>query len=101
MSGFALAGWLVQWFTTPFAIAIDALSFLASLVTLRAIEKREELVARKDRRRRMFMEISEGARFIAGDPRLLVLAVCTAVQTVFGTVVGALYMLFVVNALGF
>ena len=101
VSGFALAGWLVQWLTAPFAIAIDALSFLASLVTLRAIEKPEELVARSDQRRHMFTEIAEGARFMVADTRLLALAVCTAVQKVFDTVVGTLYMLFVVNALGF
>jgi transmembrane secretion effector len=99
VSGFALAGWLVQWLTAPFAVAIDALSFLASIVTLRAIEKPEELVASRDQRRQIFIEIAEGARFIAADARLLVIAVCTAVQMVFDNVVGALYMLFVMNAL--
>jgi len=101
VSGFALAGWLVQWLTAPFAVAIDALSFLASIVTLSAIEKPEEPVARQDQRRQMFTEIAEGARFIATDARLLMIAVCTAVQTVFDNIVGALYMLFVVNTLGF
>jgi predicted MFS family arabinose efflux permease len=101
VSGFALAGWLVQWLTAPFAVAIDALSFLASIVTLSAIEKPEEPVARQDQRRQMFTEIGEGARFIATDARLLTIAVCTAVQTVFDNIVGALYMLFVVNILGF
>jgi MFS family permease len=101
VSGFALAGWLVQWFTAPFAIAIDAVSFLGSVASLRAIEKPEVLVVRSDQRRQMFTEIAEGAQFIVADTRLLVIAVCTAVQTVFDSVVGALYMLFVVNALGF
>jgi Na+/melibiose symporter-like transporter len=101
VSGFALAGWLVQWLTAPFAVAIDALSFLASIVTLRAIQKPEELVASKDQRRQMFTEIAERARFIAADGQLLTIAVCTAVQAVFDNVVGALYILFVVNTLGF
>jgi MFS family permease len=101
VSGFALAGWLVQWLTAPFAVAIDAFSFLASVVSLRAIAKPEELSARTRERRHMFTEIAEGARFIVADPRLLVIAVCTAVQMVFDNVVGALYMLFVVNTLGF
>jgi len=101
VSGFALAGWLVQWLTAPFAIAIDALSFLASLAALRAIEKPEELVTGRDQRRQMLTEIAEGARFIVADTRLLVIAVCTSVQMIFDTMVGALYMLFVVNALGF
>jgi len=101
VSGFALAGWLVQWLTAPFAVAIDALSFLASIVALRAIWKPEDLVASRDQRRHLLTEIAEGARFIAADVRLLAIAACTAVQAVFDSVVGALYMLFVVNALGF
>jgi hypothetical protein len=55
--------------------------------------------ANRDQRRQIFIEIAEGARFIAADARLLVIAVCTAVQMVFDNVVGALYMLFVMNAL--
>ena len=92
MSGFALAGWLVQWLTAPFAVAIDALSFLASIVTLSAIEKPEEPVARQDQRRQMFTEIGEGARFIAADGRLLTIAVCAAEQAVFDNVGGALHV---------
>jgi MFS family permease len=101
VGGFALAGWLVQWLTAPFAVAVDALSFLASVASLSSIAKPEDLVTRTDRPSGVLSEIADGARFIVADPRLLVLAACTAVQMLFDSVVGALYMLFVVDTLGF
>ena len=41
VGGFALAGWLVQLVTAPYAIAVDALSFIASAIAIRSIEKPE------------------------------------------------------------
>src|SRR5262249_53610921 len=37
VAGFSLCGWLVQWITAPFAILIDALSFLASALAIAII----------------------------------------------------------------
>jgi MFS family permease len=101
VGGFALAGWLVQWVTAPFAIAIDAVSFLASAVALRVISRPEQLDERTNTRRQMLSEAADGARFIAGDSRLLTMGIATTIQMLFDRILGSLYMLFVVNALGF
>src|SRR4029077_20134872 len=39
--GFPLAGWLGGWLTAPFAILIDAISFLASALAIALIRKPE------------------------------------------------------------
>src|SRR5262245_2011428 len=37
VAGFSICGWLVQWITAPFAILIDAVSFLASALAIAII----------------------------------------------------------------
>ena len=41
VSGWSLAGWIVEWIGAPFAIGIDAISFLASAVAIASIDKPE------------------------------------------------------------
>ena len=41
MSAFGIAGWLVQWFTGPIAVAVDACSFVVSAAFLAAIRTPE------------------------------------------------------------
>ena len=43
--GFGISGWLIQLLTAPIAIALDALSFLASALVLRTIRAEEALCA--------------------------------------------------------
>lgn len=43
VAGFGIAGWLVQWLTAPIAIAVDALTFVVSAISLWLIRTPEPL----------------------------------------------------------
>lgn len=101
VGGFGLSGWLVQLLTAPFAIAVDALSFLASAVAIAVIKQPETELRPRKRREGMIHEIADGARAFRSDRRLLALAAASAVGAVSYNLFGTLYMLFVVNELGF
>jgi Na+/melibiose symporter-like transporter len=99
--GFALSGWLVEWLTAPFAILIDAISFLASAVAIALIRKPEPAPAPRDRNASVVREIAAGARLIFSDGRLRAFGAIAIAGGFANSLVGTLYMLFVVNALGF
>jgi Na+/melibiose symporter-like transporter len=99
--GFALSGWLVEWLTAPFAILIDAISFLASALAIAMIRKPEPAPAPRARDASVSREIADGARLIFTDGRLRAFGINVIVGGFANSLVGTLYMLFVVNALGF
>ena len=68
--GFGLAGWLVQWLTAPFAILIDAISFLASALAIALIRTPEPAPAPRAKDTSVAREIADGARLIFSDRRL-------------------------------
>jgi MFS family permease len=57
--GFTLGGWLVHMFTAPFAILIDAISFLVSAVSLHLI-RAHEIIEPSQESPNMLREIREG-----------------------------------------
>jgi Na+/melibiose symporter-like transporter len=99
--GFALAGWLVEWLTAPFAILIDAISFLASALAIALIRKPEPAPAPRARDATVARDIADGARLIFTDRRLRAFGINVIVGGFANSLVGTLYMLYVVNALGF
>ena len=99
--GFAVSGWLVQWLTAPFAILIDAISFLASALAIALIRKPEPAPAPRARDTSVGSEIAAGARLIFSDRRLRAFGINAIAGGFSNSLVGTLYMLFVVNALGF
>jgi MFS family permease len=64
--GPSLAGLLVQWFTAPFAVVLDALSYLASAIGIRAIHTPEPPATPKADRPPLLGEIRAGLRFVFG-----------------------------------
>jgi hypothetical protein len=68
--GFGLSGWLVQWLTAPFAILIDAISFLASALAIALIRTPEPVPAPRAKDTSVAREIADGARLIFSDRRL-------------------------------
>jgi len=101
VGAFAMAGWLVQWLTAPFAILIDALSFAFSALCVMNIKRPEPAPAPPARRSPVAREIAEGARFVWGHPMLGALLLCAAATSFSFGVTSIVYMLFVVNTLGF
>jgi MFS family permease len=101
VGGFGLSGWLVQLLTAPFAILIDAISFLASAVAIGAIGTTEDAMPPRSNRVGMIREIGEGAAAVRSDPRLTALAAASALGAISYNLFSTLYMLYVVNTLGF
>ena len=100
ITGDGLAGVLVQVMAAPLAIAVDAVSFVVSSLFLRRIEAGEpapEPPAQKPSIRR---EIGEGLRFTWGHPLLRPAIVAAGCFNLFGSLIGALYILFFTEELG-
>ena len=94
-----LAGGLVQIVGAPFAILIDAVSFVVSAISLIAIRGRE--LARPAQIRGAIMrEIIEGLSVVRRHALLFPLAASSATNHFFGSFYAALYGLFLLNDLG-
>ncbi|MGO9603921.1 MAG: MFS transporter [Candidatus Binataceae bacterium] len=101
VAGFGLCGWLVQWLSAPFAILFDSISFLASAGAIAAIRAPEPALEARRREDGIAHEIADGVRTIWSDRRLRALGMTAVVGGFSYSLVTTLYMLFVVNALGF
>lgn len=96
--GPALAGVLFQWLSAPFALAVNAGTYLASGLILMGIRQKEpppEIPPPQH----WTAEISEGLRLSWGEPRVRALLLMGLVQGLFGGVFGALYILFALRTL--
>jgi len=94
-----LAGALVQIVSAPFAILIDAVSFVVSAISLILIRTRE--IAHSPRVRvAMAREIVEGLSVVRRHALLFPLAASSVTSHFFGSFYAALYSLFLLNDLG-
>jgi MFS family permease len=100
VGAFGLSGWLVQMFTAPLAILLDALSFVASAAFV-ALIRAPEAAPRARKQRRMWIESVEGLRFVVSHPVLRVLAGSTMLLKFAFSVFSTVFMLFVTRELGF
>jgi predicted MFS family arabinose efflux permease len=92
--GFGAGGWLIQVLSAPFAIAIDAASFVVSAVLLRGIRAVEPPPHPADERQSVLDEIREGLRLTLHDPILRPLALADAAVAGFWGAFGAVYLVF-------
>lgn len=99
IGGPSVAGILVQWLTAPFAILVDALSFLVSALCIGLIRAREPLSPPSTEHQTFRGDVAEGLRFVLRDPILGPLARCTGTFTFFGGFF-VLYQLYAVRELG-
>ena len=99
VAGPGLGGALVQLLTAPLAILVDALSFLASAISIVAIRVREEPV-QKVERRNAWGEIREGLQVVIGNPLLRAIGGCTATLNLFANALFTVYMLYCTGSLG-
>ncbi len=97
--GAGLGGSLVQLLTAPIAIAVDALSFVISALSIAAIRAPEARPAPRDDRRGVRGEIGEGLRLMGGDGLLRALTGSTAVINLFAGVQNTLYVLYAIRDL--
>jgi MFS family permease len=97
---FGISGFLVQLLTAPFAIAIDALSFVASALLLGSIRRREAPPPPPEDREPVLDEIREGLRLVIHDPVLRGFAGAQMALHMLWGVFGATWFLFVLDDLG-
>ncbi|MFZ3008661.1 MAG: MFS transporter [Phenylobacterium sp.] len=98
LGGPALAGFLFQWLTAPFAIAVNAVTYLVSAVFLMGIQKVEpdpEPVPPQH----WVADLTQGFRVAWAEPRVRPLLVMTATNGLFGGGFAALYLLFALRTL--
>jgi MFS family permease len=82
IGGPTVAGLLIQWLTGPFAVAVDAVSYLGSALFVGRIRKREEKPQRAPDAH-LGREIMEGLRFVLGNRMLRSIAACTGSSNLF------------------
>jgi len=99
MSGTGVSGGLIALVTAPYAILVDAFSFVVSGGFTAAIRKREELPPVTDRRNLM-AELWEGLRYVTGHRLLFPQALSTGVSNFAVNVGGSVLLFYAYRHLG-
>ncbi|HEX5148457.1 MAG TPA: MFS transporter, partial [Candidatus Limnocylindrales bacterium] len=103
--GPGIAGILIGVLTAPFAIVIDAMSYLLSALLLSWIRRPEPPVTPSaepgDASRSMRREIGAGFRYVTGHPWLRSLALTVAIENLFGQIADSILILYLVTERGF
>nr|BFE87385.1 hypothetical protein GCM10020093_099860 [Planobispora longispora] len=97
VGGPSLAGTLVQLVTAPFAMLVNAVSFLASAFLIQSIKAPETHTPAE--RRGMWTEIREGLAAVAGHPVLRALCGTGIVINFFGSAYMALFVIYAITVL--
>jgi MFS family permease len=90
IAGPSIGGLLIQALTAPYAVLIDALSFLWSAGWVAAIKVRPAKPERKSDRH-LRREIGEGLRFVLGSRMLRAIAMCTGSSNLFSSMAVAVF----------
>ena len=90
VAGPSVGGVLIQVLTAPYAVAVDAVSFLWSATWVAAIKVRPPRPGRKPDRH-LGREIAEGVRFVLGNRMLRAIAMCTGSSNLFSSIMQAVY----------
>lgn len=92
VAGPPVGGLLIQVFTAPYAVLVDALSFLWSAGWVAAIHdprpKPRRLANRSLRR-----EIAEGMRFVLRNRMLRAISMATSISNFFSSIIGAVFLI--------
>ncbi len=103
VAGPGLAGGLVELVTAPWAVLVDAVSFLGSALFLIGIRKEEErperAVAPDGSKIGLWTDLKEGLRFVLGNANLRAQAGCTATSNFFSSVAFSIFLVFAVREL--
>lgn len=98
-SAFGIGGFLIQVFSAPIAIAIDAITFVASAVLLGTIRKKEPTPTPVADREPVLREIRDGMRIVFRSPVLRALALSHGGTHVLWGIFGTSYLLFALDDL--
>ena len=101
VGAFGISGWLVQWLTAPFAILIDAVSFVVSAASLLLVRARERKPESAREGANLRIEIVEGLRIALGNPFLRAIAGCTVSIGLTRGILGTVILLYLTREVGF
>jgi MFS family permease len=99
-SGFGISGFLIQLFTAPIAIGVDAATFLGSALALGTIRQAEPPVPAVMDREPFAREIRDGLRVVLGSPTLRAIAAAHGGTHLLWGIFGTVYLLFATHDLG-
>jgi MFS family permease len=99
IAGPGVGGALVQALTAPYAIFVDALSFLWSAGWVGAIQARPPKPERKPDRH-LGREIKDGVVFVVKNPMLRAIAMCTGSSNLCSSMAGAVFFVLLAGQLG-
>jgi MFS family permease len=101
IGGPGLAGVLIGIVTAPYAIVIDAASFVLSTLFMLRIRRVENLPERTEDapKPKMLPELKEGVAYVVRHPHLKWIAVCTGTSNFFGSITFAIGLLYMVRVL--
>lgn len=100
VTGPGIGGLLIAALTAPFAMIVNALSFLGSAFFLLRIRQNEPAPDVTPERPKLRREIREGLSFVNREPTLRALVGCSAVTNLFGFAFLAVYVLYMAENLG-
>ena len=100
VAGPGVGGVLVNLLTAPFALLVDALSFLLSAACIARTRVVESAPEARGERAGVLREIAEGVRVLVNDRVLGALAGCSATTILFGRMFLAVYVLYMTRVLG-
>lgn len=98
---FSVAGWLVQLIKGPGAILVDAVSFLVSGICVWRIKTPEPERPAATAYEPFVRDAANGFIHVLREPRLRALTAANAILTASGQLVGVVYLLYLVDDLGF
>jgi hypothetical protein len=98
---FSASGWLVQLFSGPGAVLVDAASFVVSAVSVWLIRAPEAAPSNPEAQRHVLREIEEGLRVVAGDPLLRSMGIATVILDFARPFVGVAFLLYLNKEVGF
>ena len=101
VAGPSMSGGLIAAITAPYAIVLDAVSFVASTLFMVRMRHREDLPeqAPGTERPRMWPQVKEGLQWVVGNRQLRAIAGCTGTSNFFGTSLFAIAILYFVRSL--
>ena len=101
VAGPSASGGLIAAITAPYAILLDAFSFLISAIFMLRIRKHETLPERAEGapKPKMWPEVKEGLRWVVGHPWLRAIATCTGTSNFFGSLVFSISLLYFTRSL--
>ncbi len=101
VGGPSMTGGLIAAITAPYAIVVDAASFVVSTVFMLRMKHRESppRYDADEPRPKMWPQVKEGLVWVLGNRYLRAIAGCTATSNFFGQVLFAIFILYAVRVL--